>query len=124
MKKMAKFIIQNEQQVNRSKVCDVIMSDDHICRAFLRELLLHQEGGTVLHQEGGTVLHQEGGTVLLHQEGDTVLHQEGGTVLLHQEGDTVQMKGSPYVDEILREIFYFINIKVSDRIYRLLELLC
>ena len=27
------------------------------------------------------------------------------------------------IDELLREIFYFINVNVSEKIYRLLELL-
>ena len=31
-------------------------------------------------------------------------------------------KGAP-VDEILREVFYFINVKISDKIYRLFEIL-
>ena len=32
-------------------------------------------------------------------------------------------KNFQLIDEILREIFYFINIKVSDKVYSLLEIL-
>ncbi len=33
------------------------------------------------------------------------------------------LKAGAPIDELLREIFYFINAKISDKIYRLFELL-
>lgn len=32
---MVKFVIKNEEQINKTKVCDIILSNDDICKAFL-----------------------------------------------------------------------------------------
>lgn len=37
---MIKFIIKNEEQVNKNKICDIIFTDDKTCQTFLEELLL------------------------------------------------------------------------------------
>ena len=88
---MIRFIIKNEQQVNKNKLTEIVMADDQICRIFLQELLLKN-------------------VVYVSKRGD--------------RKNVTTIKGSPLVDEMMREIFYFINTKISDKIYRLIELLC
>jgi hypothetical protein len=39
---MVKFIIKNEESVNRTKVCSIVLSDDNLCLTFLEELFIEK----------------------------------------------------------------------------------
>lgn len=80
LREMMRFIIKNEEELNKSKVCELIIKDKKSSLIFFEELLLTTRASNT-------------------------------------------RKNFKLIDEILREIFYFVNIKVSDKIYGFLEIL-
>jgi hypothetical protein len=45
LRELAKFIIKNEESVNRNKICEIVLSDDRLCRVFIEELFLEKSEG-------------------------------------------------------------------------------
>lgn len=39
---MAKFIIKNEENINRQKVSEVVIADDNLCKALIEELFIEK----------------------------------------------------------------------------------